>query len=216
MTNDTLPLRLAIGGGIFAVLAIVDLYQHGRAARRWREYAFLLGVTCIAMIYGAINDLTTSAISWEYFYYGKELSTVLGPQTPPEWRRMAPQAMLVGIKATWTVGLLLGAALLMANNPRPEKPSLTFAQLLLLLPMLLLTTLVFAALGGALGYAGLLNWCSADFRMLSEQNLFRPTHFMATWGIHLGGYLGAAIGGIAVLNRVIRRRPYSISVKATE
>jgi hypothetical protein len=210
MIDSTLQIRLAIGIGIFAVLAFVDLHHNGKSARRWREYAFLLTVTCIAMLYGAVNDLITSAISWEYFYYGKELSTVLGPQTPPAWNRLAPQAMLVGIKATWTAGLLLGAVLLMANNPRPGRPPLACTTLLRQLPILFLSTIAFAAVGGAMGYAGLLNWCSNDFRMIARENLFRPAHFMATWGVHIGGYAGglfAAVGGVIWIRSVRQNRP---------
>ena len=105
-----LGIRIAIGGAIFLTLALIDLHRNRSQARRWREYTFLLAVTAIAMAYGAINDQITSAISWEYFYYGKELSLVLGAQTPPDRGAMRWEAAKVGMKATWSVGLILGSA----------------------------------------------------------------------------------------------------------
>ena len=101
-------LRLAAGLIIFAGLAAYDLARNGRTARRWREYLFLGCVVICAMLYGAINDQISSRISWEYFYYGKELSVVLGPDTPPNPRALHWQAALVGVKASWSAGLLIG------------------------------------------------------------------------------------------------------------
>src|SRR5438309_744869 len=68
-----LLVRIATGVLIFVALAIADLRAHGAAATRWKEYRFLIVVTALAMLYGALNDQITSAISWEYFYYGKDL-----------------------------------------------------------------------------------------------------------------------------------------------
>jgi hypothetical protein len=77
-TEAGLVFRLVVGIGIFAWLALADLRQNGRHATRWREYAFLLIAVAVAMMYGALNDQITSSISWEYFYYGKELYKTLG------------------------------------------------------------------------------------------------------------------------------------------
>lgn len=60
--------RIGAGTFIFLCLALWDLKTSGRAARRWKEYAFLIVCILVAMIYGVINDQVTSAISWEYFY----------------------------------------------------------------------------------------------------------------------------------------------------
>jgi len=67
-TDAGLLARIGIAGCIFGILAIADLWRHGRSARRWREYAFLLCAAVAGIVYGAANDLLSSRISWEYFY----------------------------------------------------------------------------------------------------------------------------------------------------
>ena len=42
--------------------------------------------------------------------------------------------------------------------------------------------------------------------MMAQTNLFRPSHFMTAWGVHLGGYLGGTIGGIVAVFKVLRGR----------
>ncbi len=196
---------MCVGGAVFAYLAIVDYRRHGRAATRWREYCFLLACAVGAMAYGAVNDQITSRISWEYFYYGKELFNVLGPVLPPDPGALHWEAMKIGMQATWTVGLLLGAVMLIANNPQPMRPSLTYRKLFRRLPIVIALAAGLAALGGLLGAIGWLNW-QADFRDLWHAEIFRPPHFMAAWGIHLGGYLGGLIGGVVVMISIRRER----------
>ncbi len=208
----TLPFRLAIGLSIFALLAITDLHHNGKRARRWREYTFLAAVVAIAMLYGIINDQITSAISWEYFYYGKELCTVLGPQTPPDRAAMRWEAAKVGMQATWSVGLVLGAVLLIANNPSRSRPQLSFGHLFAFVPGVLIFAATMAALLGLVGSLGGLNWCSDDFREMAQTHLFRPSHFMTAWGAHLGGYIGGILGGGIAAWRVITRRSRQNSV----
>src|SRR5436305_31251 len=108
ISDASLPWRIAAGVVIFITLAAVELARKGRAARRWKEYSFLGVVVLIALGYGVVNDQVTSRISWEYFYYGKGLSEVLGPRVPPERGRLSWEAAKVGMKATWTVGLVIG------------------------------------------------------------------------------------------------------------
>ena len=62
------PYRITFGLLVLAALAILDWYQKGPAATRWREYLFLLLCVAVAMAYGIANDQITSRISWEYFY----------------------------------------------------------------------------------------------------------------------------------------------------
>src|SRR3954454_9249374 len=162
-TREGLIARIGAGAFIFLCLALWDLKQHGRDARRWREYLFLIACVIVAMIYGIANDQVTSAISWEYFYYGKELEAVLGPTVPPDRAAMRWEAAKIGMMATWSVGLILGAALLIANNPRPSRPSLAPSRLLALLPIALLITSAFGIVFGFLGWTGCLNWITPDF-----------------------------------------------------
>ena len=207
-----LRYRIVAGVAVFIVLAVIDLRRHGKAARRWREYLFLLAATLLAMAYGALNDQFTSAISWEYFYYGKELSTVLGGATPPDRAAMRWQAARIGMEATWSVGLLLGASMLIANNPRPNRPSMPFSRLMLFFLLVFCVTALFSAVGGWLGWKGMLNWCSGDFQQLAADNLWRPNHFMACWGTHLGAYVGGCLGGTVSVIAVANRRRESPSI----
>jgi hypothetical protein len=201
-----LPLRIAAGVAIFAVLAALDYRKHGPAATRWREYLFLLSITAIAMLFGALNDQVSVTLSWEYFYYGKELSAVLGPDTPPAQLPLRVHAALIGIQATWSAGLLIAVALLLANNPRPNRPRLAYNQLLSHVPTLLSITIDCAALGAVLGYAGLLDVLDKDLADLRQVNLWRPARFIAAWGEHLGAYLGGLLGLTTVVTRVLRQR----------
>jgi hypothetical protein len=205
-SREGLIARIAAGAFIFLCLALWDLKKHGREARRWKEYAFLVLCVVVAMIYGILNDLVTSSISWEYFYYGKELENALGPAIPPDRAAMRWEAAKIGMMATWSVGLLLGAALLIANNPRQDRPSLAPSRLLSLLPVVLLITITCGAIFGLLGWFGALNWLSNDFVEMWKADMFRPPHFTAAWGAHLGGYIGGLIGGMWAVWRIIRER----------
>src|SRR3954451_22383096 len=147
-TDAGLFTRIAIGAAIFICLAIVDLRRNGRAATRWREYGVLLVAVAAAMLYGAINDQITAMISWEYFYYGKELHRVLGPATPPDMNQLRWEAAKVGVRATWTAGLIFGVVLLIANNPLRGLPRLRYRELLRTLPIILAFAATLGALGG--------------------------------------------------------------------
>jgi hypothetical protein len=203
-------LRICFIIAVFATLAIADLIRRGRRATRWREYAFLLFCVIVAMIYGIANDQITSRISWEYFYYGKELGPVLGPQIPPDPTALHWQALRIGIEATWWVGLLTGAVILIANNPSARLPSLSYRRLMARLIPCIATAIVLAALFGAAGHKYWLNWVSSDFSEMADLNLWRPHHFLTAWGIHLGGYLGGAIGAVYAVWSVRRERNFLV------
>ncbi len=198
-TDAGLAARIALGAAFFALLGCIDLYRHGRQGRRWKEYAFLAAAVAAALIYGALNDQLTCSISWEYFYYGKGLAQRLGPAAPPapglRW-----EVAKVGMKATWTAGLLIGVALLLANNPG-RRPQLSYPRLAGHLALIFACAVVAAAVLGLLGYAGWPARWSEDFRQMLLHDEFRPRRFMSVYGIHLGGYLGALAGtALAVLH----------------
>jgi hypothetical protein len=202
----SLPYRILGGAVILLWLAVRDLKQHGRSATRWREYLFLIFCVAVAIGYGIFNDLITSRISWEYFYYGKELAPILGPEIPPNSVALDHAAMRIGAMATWWAGLVIGAGLLIANNPSRRYPQLTFHRLAIRLIGFILITLICALLLGFVGHEYWLNWISEDFRDISDMNLWRPRRFMTTYGIHLGGYLGGAIGMIYGIISIRRER----------
>src|SRR5258707_584059 len=105
-TDAGLWVRIFTGAAIFSVLGIVDWLQHRSAATRWREYGVLIAAVLAALLYGAINDQITSTISWEYFYYGKELEHVLGTTIPPDSAALHLEAAKVGLKATRSAGVI--------------------------------------------------------------------------------------------------------------
>jgi len=195
-TDAGLLARIAIGAAFFLILAIVDLLHRGRNATRWREYLFLLVCAAVAMAYGFVNDYLSSSVSWEYFYFGKGLDQQLGPHVPPEMNRLRWEACKIGLKATWSVGLLIGVALLIANNPRRGRPQLPYSGLLNRLVGVLIVTACFAAVGALLGSRGWLNWTSHDFSALWREDLFRPRTFATVYGMNLGGYAGGVVGTI--------------------
>src|SRR5271170_2430723 len=205
-SNGGLAVRIIAGCCIFTALAIADLARHGRSATRWREYAVLAAAVGAAMLYGVVNDQITSAISWEYFYYGKELDKVLGPATPPQAWGLHWEAAKVGLKATWSAGLIFGVVLLLSNNPFRNLPRLRNRELLGMLPIIVITAAGLGIIGGLLGYGGFLSPLSADFQEMLRADIFRPRRFICTWGIHLGGYVGGFLGTFIAAAIIMRRR----------
>lgn len=206
LSNTGLVARIVGGVVVFAMLAVWDIRRKGREAQRWREYVFLIVVVLIALAYGVVNDFISSSISWEYFYYGKNLEGVLGPTTPPDSLALHWEATKIGMMATWTVGLLLGVAVLFANNPHKTLPRLPYSHLYRLIALPILAAAIFGAIGGLLGATGYLSNLTADFRMLAENDLWRPERFCCAWGIHLGGYVGGPIGGAIAVVLLLRKR----------
>jgi hypothetical protein len=205
-TDAGLWTRIAIGVGIFSILGITDLVRMRSGATRWKEYAVLLVAVLAALFYGAINDQITSSISWEYFYYGKELEHVLGPTIPPDSAGLHWEAAKVGLKATWSAGLIFGVVLLLANNPFRNWPRLKNRQLVRMLPIILLTAAGFAVVGGILGYEGALTHFNTDFEDMVRADVFRPHRFICTWGVHLGGYVGGFVGTFIAAGMIIYKR----------
>jgi len=193
--------RIAAGVAIFAALAAWDICRKGKQARRWREYLFLLAAVGVALAYGLINDQITATISWEYFFYNKEGYKALGVETPPDMAALRIEAVKVGLKATWTVGLLFGVAVLIANNPRKDRPQLAYRRLYRLLWVPLAGAIVLAALLGLAGWLGLLDRFT-DLIVVGD----RPRNSLCVFSIHLGGYLGSFIGAVAVIAGILRQR----------
>lgn len=208
LTRSTQGLltRISIGAAIFAVLATVDLLRHRKSATRWREYLFLIAGVALACGYGIINDQITSRISWEYFYYGKGLADVLGSRIQPDSKALALAVVKVGIEATWTAGLIVSVALLIANNPRPNRPRLPYRTLLGQFGFIAIIAVGCSIILGIVGYFGGLTWISSDFRWLTHENLMRPSHFLCVFGIHLGAYLGGTLGVIISVWRIVAKR----------
>lgn len=112
----------------------------------------------------------------------------------------------MGIKATWSAGLILGVILLFANNPSRVLPVLGFKAVIRKLPLMLGITVACAAVLGVVGYYGWLAAINDDFSLLIKDNLWRPRRFMAVYGIHLGGYIGGLAGAVATALMIRRER----------
>lgn len=203
--------RATIGVTFLAALAWFDWRRRGPDARRWREYVFLLACSAAAAVYAAANDQITSSVSWEYFYYGKELWQQLGPQTPPARGALSWGAAKVGAASGWWVGALLGAGLLIANNPRRDRagreiPTLPLPRLFRFVAVPLAAAAVLSVFLGWAGYLGWLNPLGSDFQELWAMDMWHPRHFTACWGAHLGAYAGGLLGAIPAVIMVIHRR----------
>ena len=118
-----MPLRYRITLGVvfFAVLGVVDCLRHPDNPTRAKEYLFLFSCAGIAMAYGVVHDYLTWHISPEYFVWGKGIESAADSYSS--------EVVLLALKATWTAGLVVGAAFLVANNPRKGRPQLPYPTL---------------------------------------------------------------------------------------
>lgn len=207
-TDAGLAARIIAGAIILVILAVADLRRNGRNARRWREYLFLLVCVIAAMIYGVSNDLLTSTISWEYFCYGKGLWPEVIHDLPPDPLKLRLAASVVGLKATWTAGLIIGVAMLIANNPSRRWPQLKMTRMLRMLLLIALVAVICAAALATFGYLTGFARFSEDFSQMLARDQIRPRRFIAVFGIHLGGYIGGLLGLVLAILRiaVLRRR----------
>lgn len=208
LTSDTsLAIRASLGIAIFATLAIVDYRRNRERATRWREYAFLAICVAFAIVYGIANDLVTSRISVEYFLYFKGAADRVAAEVAahPELHRGALdlQAIRIGTLATWSVGLIVGAAILVTNTVG-QRPRLRMRRLLRVLPIVVLTAVPCAIALGWLGWTDRLPWIRANF----DEPSLRPANLRCVYAIHLGGYAGGGIGLLLAIARVatLRRR----------
>lgn len=202
-----LAARVAIGVAVLAALAISDWQRHGAKATRWREHLFLVACVVLALVYGAANDQLTTTISWEFFAHGKGIAHALPPGEPPNSPAFRWEAAKIGMKATWTAGLIVGVALLIANNPRRDgRPRLSYRRLLGLVPLVFGVVIVAAICLGVAGYFGAFAPINEDFRDMLRGDQWRPRRFMAVYGIHLGGYVGGVLGTVIAVVRVTRAR----------
>src|SRR5687768_15542068 len=170
----SLTTRIAIGVCIFAALALWDWRKNRERATRWREYLVLFVCVAAALCYGVVNDQITTSISPEYFAFFKGVAAELPPDEPHNSIRFRWEVAKIGMQAAWTPGLIIGVAVLVANNPWKTLPRLPYAQLVRLLPHLLLITAVTAVALGVAGYCGAFTLFHEEFRGMLRDNEFRP------------------------------------------
>lgn len=195
--DNTLGYRIAFAITFFSVRGICDWLRHPENPARAKEYLFLVVSMIVAVLYGIIHDHITATISPEYFLGAKGLAA------DPRPFRLAVTSL--AIKATYGPGVLAGAFLLIANNPSPKKPRLSYSHLL----CLCVYPVAMAALGATAG--GL--WLAGSGRetwLVDIAQIHAPTdrvvHFLVVWGVHAGSYAGATLGTVLAIVVVHRRR----------
>ena len=152
------------------------------------------------IIYGVANDAITSSISWEYFFYGKGLDLVMPAQTAPDATALRHAAMEVGCKAGGSAGILIGAALLIANNPRVGKRRFSTPSFLRFSRQSIRSRFS-ARRSSALPAPGWLLWTSHDPLNSGDQEPTGPRTSSVpmefTWA-HICGVIGTAIAVLAL------------------
>lgn len=182
---------------LLVVAAAGDRWRHGAEARRWREYLLLLLFGGLGAVFGLASDQVTSRLSPDYFIHGKGLDA--GPD-------LGRQVVVLSLQAGLVAGLVLGGVLLLANDPRPDRPGLPAAALVRLAAWpaalaALLAPVGFLALG-ALDPLGL----DRELRGLVDDPAARA-RFVQVWGAHAGLYAGGLLGVVVAAVLVRRRRP---------
>jgi hypothetical protein len=194
--DSTFTLRLILGLTALGVLAAIDLIRHPRNPTRIKEYGFLFTVTGLTMAYGLIHDLVTHSISSEYFTLGKGIAEAEDGFGWPIVR--------LALMASWSAGLFVGVALLVANNPKTGVPQLSYRELSQMLSMPLWCSAGLAVTGAV---AGFVIAPEVAVRLeLAHLGLEDPHAFVVVSGIHAGSYLGGLVGAVAAFVVVRRRR----------
>ena len=164
---------------------------------RAKEYAFLLYAMFAATVYAVAHDHVTATISPEYFLYGKGLA-----QAPQSFRWAVT---LLAVRAGLPPGLLGGAVLLLANNPRRSghPPQLPYRALLTLSLLPAAAAGVLAAVSGVVNAYMQIGTATALTLGVVPYRVWR---FVIVWAIHVGSYAGALLGSVAAAVLVARRR----------
>jgi hypothetical protein len=183
---------LLLAGALLAV-ALGELALRGRSATRWCEYLILVALAGLGAGFGAVADSVTVRLSPDYFALGKGLGYC--PDLPGA-------AVLLGVKAGSAAGAVLGCGYLFAASaggvPRLRADGILRTSAF----PVLLATLCGALLGLAFR---LLAWegFSLDVPGLSES---QRVDFTTVWGVHIGLYVGGAVGTMVGMRKILARR----------
>ena len=206
MDDITWPWRVGVGLSLLAVLAAVDLVRHPKNPTRIKEYGFILASALLAMAYGVLHDAATYALSPEYFTVGKGLESAKNGYFP--------SVAILALKASWSVGLVVGLVFVVVNNPSKRWAQLPYRRLVRFFALPAIASICVAGLFGLSARA-----LSADLvpRLdLDRIGLGDPENFLTVWAIHNGTYLGALIGVIAGAIGILWTRRRSAFVPTEE
>jgi len=163
-----------------------------------REDAVLFIVTVgVALAYGIAHDHVTATLSPEYFLAGKNLAS---DPRPFRWAVTALAA-----NASWPLGVLGGMAFRFANEPSERLPQrLPLRRLLGFVAVPVVTAAVGALVLGVLP----IGWDPWKQRAVAEvlAGAERAPAFVRVWRVHIGSYVGGALGLILAVGLVRRRR----------
>jgi hypothetical protein len=186
--------RVTAGLVVFAILLAVDLCR-GRYQRA-KEYTYLFGMTVAAMAYGIVHDYVSWSISPAYFVFGKGIASAA---TCYSW-----ETVKLAATALWSVGLLGSACVLVANNADKQGRQLPYAVLVKVAVIpLFLSIAIEIPLG--LSFHWIAPWMlsAAHLRSLYAH---AGSSFFIVWGMHIGAYLGGAMGIIIAVLVVVRKK----------
>lgn len=143
-----------------------------------------------------MHDQITVTISPAYFILAKGLSGNAG--------RLRLETTVLAAKAAYGPALISGALVLIANNPRKDRPPLPWSRLVTIALIPLGAAAVCAVLGGVFGhFAPPRAWLDD----VSEELIPEAARaFVVVRGIHTGSYAGAALGTIVACVHVVRAR----------
>jgi len=197
VNDPTFAIRVALGLGVFAVLALIAFRRDPRHPRL-AEYAFLFGTTACVMLYAVAHNVVTYHIAPIYFDVGYGLDSASDGLS---W-----DVAELALKAGWTKGLLGGAVLLMANNPTASGAQLGYDELVRCVAKIIGLSVPIECIFGSVFV--LSDGVIATYRGTPE---LAGAGFFTVWGLHLGAYAGGAIGVVwAVV--WIRRKKHEMDV----
>lgn len=184
-----LAAALLTGAGI--VSAALDRKRRGPAATKGAEYARLAALGLAGAIFGAAVDAVTSAHAPEYFTLGKGLA---------DDGLFRLRALAHGAQAGFAAGMVAGAALLFAANPKGDRPPPPVRRL----ATGAATALGLATLGGLIATAIPALTLPAGLRAELTRVLAAEafTRFETVWRAHVGVYAGAALGLVLAIRQV--------------
>ena len=188
------PMRLLLVLFLLALVAGMDWLKNRRKATRWREYLFWLTCASLAAVFATANDLITSTISKQYFSVGKGIGAGAS---------FTGQVVGLAAQAGFLAGILIGGALLMANNPKQVLPRLTYGRLFAFLGIPLAGAVLLALPGFFLGALDLFSLRESLSAHLTPDEV---KAFLEVQGIHLGLYLGATFGTVTSLVLIRKKR----------
>ncbi|MEP0766475.1 MAG: hypothetical protein HRF45_08055 [Fimbriimonadia bacterium] len=166
----------------------------------------IVGVCVLAsVVYGLVQDQITSRICIEYF-------TVFHP---PVIVSDSPTlvGLVWGVIATWWVGVLLGAPLVMVSR-LGSRPELNAADLVRPIAWLMVAVAIGALVAGVAGYIASKNgWAWPPEWVATQLPVEKHAAFMADWWAHQMAYDVGFLGGIALwVYAWLRRRKLALEL----